>query len=78
MQKKSGNFSVEDAQAFAQSPAGQQLLALLQSTNSSALQKAMEQASVGDLAKARDILTPLLSSPEIQKLMQQFGGPQDG
>lgn len=78
MQKKSGNFSVEDAQAFAQSPAGQQLLTLLQSTDSSALQKAMEQASGGDLAKARDILTPLLSSPEVRKLMQQFGGPQDG
>ena len=78
MQKKSGNFSVEDAQAFAQSPAGQQLLALLQSTDSSALQKAMEQASGGDLAKARDILTPLLSSPEVRKLMQQFGGSQNG
>lgn len=78
MQKKSGNFSVEDAQAFAQSPAGQQLLTLLQSADSSALQKALEQASGGDLAKARDTLTPLLSSPEVRKLMQQFGGPQDG
>lgn len=78
MQKKSGNFSMEDAQAFAQSPAGQQLLTLLQSADSAALQQAMEQASVGDLAKARDTLTPLLSSPEIRKLMQQFGGPQNG
>lgn len=78
MQKKSGNFSTEDAQAFAQSPAGQQLLALLQSTDSAALRQAMEQASAGDLAKARDALTPLLSSPEVRKLMQQFGGPRNG
>ena len=78
MQKNSGNFSMEDAQAFAQSPAGQQLLALLQSTDNSALRQAMEQASAGDLTKARDILTPLLSSPEVRKLMQQFGGSRDG
>ena len=78
MQKKSGNFSMEDAQAFAQSPAGQQLLALLQSTDSSALQQAMNQASTGDLTKARELLMPLLSSPKVRELMQQFGGTQDG
>ena len=78
MQKKSGNFSMEDAQSFAQSPAGQQLLALLQNTDGAALRQAMEQASGGDLTKARDTLTPLLSSPEVRKLMQQFGGPQNG
>ena len=78
MQKTSGNFSMEDAQTFANSPAGQQLLTLLQGADSAALQKAMEQAAAGDLTKARDILTPLLSSPEIRKLMQHLGGSQNG
>lgn len=78
MQKKSGNFSIEDAKAFAQSSAGQQLIALLQNTDSTAIQQAMEQAAGGDMAKAQQILSPLLASPEVCKLMQQFGGEKNG
>lgn len=78
MQKKSGNFSMDDVQVFVNSPAGQQLKSLLQNADSAALRQAMEQASAGDLTKARDALTPLLSSPEIRKLIQQFGGSQNG
>ena len=78
MQKKSGSFSMEDAKTFAQSSAGQQLIALLQNADSAKIQQAMEQARSGDFSKAKDTLSPLLSSPEIQKLMQQFGGSQNG
>ena len=78
MQKKSGNYSTEDVKAFAQSSAGQQLLNLLQNADSTALQQAMAQAKSGEFSKIKDTLSPLLSSAEIQKLMQQFGGSQNG
>ena len=74
MQKNSGNFSMEDAMALANSPAGQQLLALLQQSDPEALRRAMHQASSGNFIQAKDALTPLFASEEAKKLLQQLGG----
>ena len=74
MEKKTQDFSIKEAQRLANSPAGKELLELLQRGNSTALQKAMDLASAGDYAAAGKTLNALLSSPEAQKLIQQLGG----
>lgn len=74
MDQKSNHFSIEDAMALAESPAAQQLLALLQQTDQAALQNVISQASQGDLAQASQSLSKLLTSPEAKDLMKQLGG----
>ena len=74
MQKNSGDFSVQDAMRLANSPAGQQLLALLQQADPQSLQAAINRASAGDLNQAKEALGPLLALEEVKKLLQQLGG----
>lgn len=57
---------------IAQSPAGQQLLTLLQRSGGSSLQNAVSKASAGDYAEAKDLLSSLLDSPEAQQLLKQL------
>lgn len=74
MQKNSDNFSMQDALRLANSPAGQQLLALLQQADPEALDKAKTQASSGDFSQIAQTLSPLLASEDVKKLLQQLGG----
>lgn len=74
MQKNSDNFSMQEALRLAKSPAGQQLLTLLQQSDPDALKKAMQQASAGDYGQIQQTLAPLLASEDIQKLLRQMGG----
>ena len=74
MEKKSQDFSIKEAQRLANSPAGKELMALLQRGDSAAVQKAMDLAAAGDYAAAGKALNTLLSSPEAQTLIQQLGG----
>jgi hypothetical protein len=74
MQKNSENFSMQEALRLVESPAGQQLLALLRHSDSTQLQKAADQAAAGDYANARQALAPLLNSPQVQALLKQLGG----
>lgn len=74
MQKKSDNFSIEDAMRLATSPAGKQLLNVLQQADPDTLNKAKTQASSGDYSQMAQTLAPLLASEEVRKLMQQLGG----
>lgn len=74
MQKNSDSFSMQDAMALANTPAGKQLIALLQSADPEMLRKAMASATSGDMQGAKDSLTPLLNSADVKKLMQQLGG----
>ena len=74
MQKNSNNFSMQDALRLAQSPAGQQLLAMLQQTDSTALDQARSQAAAGDYSQMANTLAPLLASEDVQKLLKQLGG----
>ena len=66
------NFSVEEAMQLAQSDAAQQLIALLQQQNASALQQAAGLASSGQYAKAGQILSSLLTNPEAAELMKKL------
>ena len=63
---------------MAQSPAGKQLIAMLQNADPSALQKAMAQAAAGNYEQAKASLTPLLESENIKSLLQQMGGKPNG
>lgn len=74
MVKNSGNFSMEDAKALENTPAGQQLMALLRQADPSALRAALAQAQKGDAQGAKKALAPLLSSRELQDLLKQLGG----
>ena len=74
MQKNSEDFSMEEAMKIAKSPAGQQLIAMLQQSNSSQLQKAMELAGKGDMQQASQMMGSLLSSPQAKKLLEELGG----
>lgn len=62
------------AYQLAQSPAGQQLLTLLQRTGGQELQKALAQASAGDISQAQKTLSALMDTPEARKLLQELGG----
>ena len=68
------NFSAEDAKKMAQSPAGQQLIALLQQNDSGQIHSAMQKAADGDYAQASQILSSLLKNPEAMRLLSQLGG----
>ncbi len=56
------------------SPAGQQLVQLLQTANANTMQTAASQAATGDYLRAKNTLAPLLDSPEVRRLLQQLGG----
>ena len=78
MEKKSQDFSIQDTQRLAKSPAGKQLMQMLQQQDSGQLQRAADLASAGNYKEAGEALQSLLSSPEVQKLMQQLGGKNGG
>ena len=74
MQNDPKNFSVEDAKRLAKTSAGQQLISMLQKADTSAIKEAMKQATDGNMEQAKQVLEPMLNSPEIQQLLRQLGG----
>ena len=73
MQKNSQDFSMQEALRLANSPAGQQLLAMLRDADSAQLDQAAAEVSAGDYTKASKTLSRLLSSPEIKKFLEELG-----
>ena len=69
-----GHFSMEQAMAFAASPAGKQLISLLQSSNGADLSKAQAYAAAGNMEQAKAELSSLLEDPKIKELLRQLGG----
>lgn len=78
MQKNSGDFSMQEALRLAKTPAGQQLLALLQKQNGDQLRQAMNQAAAGNYASVQNTLASLLSNPEAQALLRQLQEGNNG
>ena len=78
MQKNCEDFSMQDALRMAQSPAGQQLLAMLRSGDKSQLQQVVDLAKAGNMDKAGSTLQTLLSSPQAQQLLKQMEGSEHG
>ncbi|HIT34912.1 MAG TPA: hypothetical protein IAC31_09890 [Candidatus Faecousia intestinigallinarum] len=73
MNKNSEDFSIQEAKRLANSPAGQQLFALLQRTQGEQLQQAMDAAAAGNYGQMQKAMASLLSSPEAQQLLRQMG-----
>lgn len=74
MHKNSADFSMEEAMAFANSPAGKQLFAMLQQSGNQSVQSAMDALSKGNMGQAQEALRAAANNPEIQKIMKKFGG----
>ena len=66
--------SVQEAMKLAQTPAGKQLIQLLQATGGEDLRKAMEQAAAGDYTQAQKAISSLMENPQAKKLLKQMGG----
>ena len=73
MEKKSQDFSVQEAKRLASTPEGQKLMSLLQQKDNGQLQKAMEAVSAGNYKDAGTMLQSLLASPEAQQLIRKLG-----
>lgn len=65
-------YDMSEILRLAQSPAGQQLVSLLQRTGGTQLQNAVAMASGGDYEQAKQALSSLLASPEAQALLKQL------
>ena len=66
-------YDMSELIRLAQSPAGQQLIRLLQKSNHQQLQAAAASASSGDYSQAQNILSSLLSDPEIRSAVDKLG-----
>ena len=69
MDKNSQNFSMDEVQKFAESPAGQQLFAMLQRSDG----EAIRQAQAGNYEDAMKRLSGFLQTPEAQQLLKNLG-----
>lgn len=78
MKKNSGNFSVEEAMALANSEAGQRIIALLKAQNNPNLQKAAQEAAAGNYHNAKQSLSDALTSQQIQAILEQLRGQSNG
>lgn len=59
---------------IANSPAGQQLISMLQNSDADALQQAVRSASAGNYTTAMESLSGLLQDPKVTALLKQLGG----
>lgn len=71
---QNSNDAMQEAMRLAKTPAGQQLLQMLQQANAAELQQAMSSAAAGDYTQAKKTLSALLDTPEARKLLNQLGG----
>lgn len=74
MDQKSNNFSMEEAMRFVNSPAGKQLMAMLQQSNGGAVQKAMEHAAKGNMEQAKEAIKGMTITEDMKNLMKRSGG----
>ncbi len=75
MNGKNNGFSMEDAKRLASTPAGQQLIQMMQQQqNAKLLQNAAQAAAQGDYRQLQAALGPMLNSEDVQKLLRQLGG----
>ena len=70
--------AMREAMRLASSPAGKQLLQLLQQSGNPDLQKAMAQATAGDYTMAKQAVAALAQSEEVQKYLKQMRREQHG
>ena len=64
--------SMQEAIRLANSPAGKELLKILQNTNPEAVGTAQKQAAQGDYDQVRSTLMTLMQSPQVKKILQEM------
>lgn len=67
------DISMQQIMRIAASPAGQQLLSLLQRQGGDDFRAAMDSAAAGNYDQVKRSLSSLLSTPEAQELLKQLG-----
>jgi len=72
MQKKSDDFSVQEAMRLAKTPAGQQLLAILKQEKGDKLQSIIRLAQEGNIQAAGNALQDVFSSPSAKELIREL------
>ncbi len=72
MQKNSENFSNKDIMQLAKSPAGRELMNLLRSEHSAAMDSVTRSAREGNIENAKAALAAFLSDPKTQALLQKL------
>ncbi len=78
MQKNFDNYSMQETLRLARSPAGQELLALLQREHASTMQAVQEYANAGQMEQAQQSLAGFMSDPRIKALLRQLQEESDG
>ena len=68
------NFSAQEAMNFIRTPAGQQLLSLLQKSSDEHLLRAKELVAAGDIEGAKKALQNLASSGQFQTFFSKKEG----
>lgn len=71
---KDQEYTIAEAMKLANTDAGKQLLALLQSQQQDALDTAMSQAQAGNYEAIKKTMSAALTSPEVQRLLRQMRG----
>lgn len=69
-----GGIDLSQLMKIAGSPAGQELIALIQNNKDAQFDEAMQQAQAGDFSKVQEALSRMLSNPEAQDLLDQIRG----
>lgn len=67
------NFSMQEIMRLATSPAGQQLIAMMQQQGGSEFQKAMAKAAAGDYSQAKHAIETMMADPKAQQLLKELG-----
>lgn len=76
MANEHGGIDFSELLKIANSPAGQELMALIQKNRDEHFDEAMQQAQSGDFSQAKTILSQMLSSEEAQDLVKKIRGSQ--
>lgn len=71
-----GGINLSELMKIAGSPAGQELMALIQEKKDAHFEEAMQQAQTGDFSQAKQVLSQMLSSKEAQELLKKIRGSQ--
>ncbi|MGM9605068.1 MAG: hypothetical protein ACI3XG_08375 [Faecousia sp.] len=74
MAKDSGGIDFSELMKIANSPAGQELISLVQKNKGEHFDEAMQQAQAGDFSQAQAMISQILSTPEAKDLMKKIRG----
>ena len=74
MQNLPNEIPMQELLRLAKSPAGQQLIQLLQTKDPGQLQQAVMQAQSGNYQQAKESLSSILGSEDVREILEKMGG----